>query len=114
MLDLTEREVGDVFVLDLSGAAGGGPESEKMYEWVCDKLESRKSKLLFNLESLRWANSTGVGVIVTSFASARRRDAMLKFCCATRRVELVLKAHGLLPDVIELYPTEDAALRSFA
>ncbi|HSG29777.1 MAG TPA: STAS domain-containing protein [Candidatus Krumholzibacterium sp.] len=113
MLTITNRDAGDVVILDLEGQIDGGPKSEKIHEMIKDGLEKGQKKFVLDMSDVKWLNSLGAGVLIAAYASAKRADAMLKLHSVTDRVGSVLKTCGLIPEVFDVYENEDDALSSF-
>ena len=114
MLKIDTRDVGKVRVVDLDGQIDGGPPSAELHEAIKRHLENGQKKYLLNLEKVGWVNSLGVGTLVAAYVSARRNEGDLKFCNATNRVSSVLKSCGVVPDIFEVYESEQSGLDSFA
>jgi len=113
MLSITTRDLGGVMIIDLDGQIDGGPESVKIHDLIKQNLEKGQKKFILNLKSVRWLNSLGAGVLIAAYASAKRQDAALKVFGVADRVEAVLKTCGLIPEVFDVFPDEDGAVRSF-
>ena len=112
MLTITQRDAGGVVVFDLVGQIDGGPESEKIQEMIKDHLEKGNKKFLLNLAEVKWLNSLGAGIMIASYVSAKRDEAVVKVCTVSDRVGLVLKTSGLIPEVFDTFETENEALAS--
>jgi anti-anti-sigma factor len=69
-------------------------------------------KLLLNLVNLVQVDSSGIGVIVSTFVSLRRHDGELKLLCPCGRVLEVLTVFRLL-NTIPSFEDEGEALASF-
>lgn len=113
MLDIDSRDVGDVRIIDVEGQIDGGPHSAELHEAIKRHLENGQKKILVNLEKVAWVNSLGVGSLVAAFVSARRSEGALKFCSAGDRVTAVLRTCGVIPEIFEVYDTEEQGLGSF-
>jgi anti-sigma B factor antagonist len=113
MLTIADREQGDVVILDLAGQIDGGPDSEKIQRLIKSELGKGKRKFILNLKEVKWLNSLGAGVMIASYASAKREDASLKLLAVSDRVATVLRTCGLIPEVFDVYNSEDEALASF-
>ena len=114
MLTIADREEGGVVILDLSGQIDGGPDSEKMQNTIKRNLAKGKKSYILNMHEVRWLNSLGAGVMIASYASAKREDASLKLVSVTERVTTVLKTCGLIPEVFEVYESIEDAIKSFS
>jgi anti-sigma B factor antagonist len=113
MLNISTRDEGGVLILDLEGQIDGGPESEKIQEIIKIKIEDGQKRFLLNLKDVKWLNSLGAGVLIASYASAKREEAALKLLSVSDRVGVVLKTCGLIPEVFETFEDEAEAVTSF-
>jgi anti-sigma B factor antagonist len=100
-------------IIDLEGQIDGGPESEKIQELIKENIEKGQRKFVLNLKNVKWLNSLGAGVLIAAYASAKREEAALKLFDVSDRVTTVLKTCGLIPEVFEVFDSEDDALGSF-
>ena len=113
MLTISNRDAGDVIILDLEGQIDGGPKSEKIHELIKESIQGGKKKFVLNLTDVKWLNSLGAGVLIAAYASAKREEATLKLYNVSDRVGSVLRTCGLIPEVFDVYDTEEDALSSF-
>ena len=113
MLNISTRDEGGVSILDLEGQIDGGPDSERIQEIIKEQVEKGQRKFLLNLKDVRWLNSLGAGMLIASYASAKRENAALKLLSVSDRVGIVLKTCGLIPEVFETFEDEAEAVTSF-
>jgi len=107
------RESGDIAILDLVGKAT--LESHATHEFsrnVKRLVADGKHKILLNLSELTQIDSSGVSVIVETWASLRNRRGELKLLCPRGRVLEVLRVIHLV-HVIPWLEDEATALASF-
>ena len=112
-MEMTERAVGDVTVLDVNGNVTTTDGSDKM---LSDKLRSlvqqNRKKLLLNLANVSYVDSTGLGAIVHSYATVKNQGGSLKLLNVTGRFRDLLSLTKLLT-VFETFEQEDEAVKSF-
>ena len=113
MLTVKDRVECGVMIFDLEGQIDGGPESKKLHDMIKESLEKGLKKFVLNMQDVRWLNSLGAGILIAAYASAKREEAVLKLNSVTDRVGIVLKTSGLIPEVFEVYDSEQEALNSF-
>jgi anti-anti-sigma factor len=113
MLTISNRDAGGVLILELEGQIDGGPKSEKIQEIIKDQMKNGQKKFVLNMKDVKWLNSLGAGVLIAAYASAKREDASLKLSNVSDRVATVLKTCGLIPEVFDVFDTEEDALSSF-
>jgi len=114
MLTFETRTEDGVLVLDLEGKIDGGPESRQIHDEVKRALQEGTNRILINMQRVPWLNSLGVGILIASFVSAKREDAILRMYGAAGRVEAVLNTNGVIPEIFEMYQSEQEALASFS
>ena len=112
MFQIERRCVGDVTVLDLTGRLIFGDETQMLGHEIRELSEADQKKVLLNMAGLDFIDSCGIGEVISSFTSLKKTGGVLKLCNAMERVDEVL---GLvkLPQIIELHPSEEAALHSY-
>ena len=72
-------------------------------------LESENPRLLIDLSSVGFMDSTGVGVMVNALNRIKEKGGAIAWCGPTPRVHRVLQIAGLLK-ALPLYETRDDAL----
>jgi anti-sigma B factor antagonist len=111
-LQIAVRESGDVTILDLQGRATIEGESEMLSGRLTKLIANGVRKVLLNLASLTQVDSTGVSVIVQTYALLRNRGGQLKLLCPYGRVLEVLRLFRLI-EIIPCFNDETEALASF-
>jgi anti-sigma B factor antagonist len=98
-------------VLDCAGRIVFGQESDSLRDTV-KKLLPDNRRLVLNLSEVAYVDSGGLGTLVGLFLSARSAGAVMKLAGPTPRVTELLEITKL-GTVLEVYPSEDLAVRSF-
>ena len=110
---ISARTESDVTILTIRGRATmGGGESEFLSARLKGLLNNGVHKVVLNLNELTHVDSSGVGIIVGTCASLRRRGGDLKLLSPSDRVRNVLTVFRLL-HVIQIFDDESEALASF-
>jgi anti-sigma B factor antagonist len=112
-LHIASREVDGVTVLALNGRVVLGEESSTLREKVKDLLAAGKKKIVLNMDKLDYIDSSGVGMLVAVFHTAKSRGASLVLCQLGSHFQEMLQITKLLT-VFDTYRTEADALRSLA
>jgi anti-sigma B factor antagonist len=112
-MDIAERTVSDVTVLDLKGKMTLGEGDELLKDKINSLLASGKKKLVLNLEGVPYIDSAGLGEIVRTYTTVSRQGGSLKLLNLTKRIEDLLSITKLLT-VFETFDTEAEAIKSFA
>ena len=112
-MQIDERHVGEVTIMDVKGklTLGGGDEvlKDKINSLV---LQGRK-KLVLNLAEVPYIDSAGLGEIVRTYTTVSRQGGSLKLLSLTKRITDLLAITKLLT-VFETYDHEADAVRSFS
>jgi anti-sigma B factor antagonist len=114
MADITisERQAGDVTVLDLDGKVTIGEGSVALRNTIRRLLGDGKSKILMNLGGVGYIDSSGIGELVSSFTAVNKEGGTLKLLNLTQKIQDLLAITKLLT-VFDVYDDEATALASF-
>ena len=112
-MDIAERTVSEVTVLDLKGKMTLGEGDELLKDKINSLLASGKKKLVLNLEGVPYIDSAGLGEIVRTYTTVSRQGGSLKLLNLTKRIEDLLSITKLLT-VFETFDTEAEAISSFS
>lgn len=110
---IQERHVNDVCVIAVSGRLTLGHGMGTLRTALRDKVAHGEKKILLHLGGLTQLDSAGIGVLVSSFATANNHGGQLKLLNVTDRVKDLLLLTKLCT-VFEIYDDEAAALASFS
>jgi anti-sigma B factor antagonist len=112
-LQISLRKYDDVTILDLRGRSTiNGGESELLSSRLQELLANGVRKVLLNLANLTQVDSSGISIIIETYASLKRQTGDLKLLCPRGRVLEVLDVFRLL-DTIPSFEDETKALASF-
>ncbi|HVF56522.1 MAG TPA: STAS domain-containing protein [Pyrinomonadaceae bacterium] len=111
-LNIRERQAGDVTVLDMDGKITIGEGSVAVRSAIRRLLEEGKKKILLNLASVGYVDSSGIGELVSSFTTINREGGQLKLLNLTQKIQDLLAITKLLT-VFDVYDDEATALNSF-
>ncbi len=111
-LTINTRVRESVTILDLEGRLVLGEASAAFRERVRSLLADDNKQILVNLATVSYIDSSGVGELVSGYATANRNAGTLKLLNLTRSVEDLLQLTKLLT-VFEVFEDEDAAVASF-
>jgi anti-sigma B factor antagonist len=111
-MDIEERAVDEVMILDLKGKLTIGDGDELLKDKINSLIQQGHKKLLLNLEGVPYVDSAGLGEIVRTYTTVSRQGGDLKLLNLTKRIEDLLTITKLLT-VFDTYNTESEALASF-
>ncbi len=112
-MEIQERTLQDVVVLDLTGKLTIGEGDELLNERIRNLLQQGHRNLLLNLEGVPHVDSAGLGEIVRTYTTVSRQGGKLKLVNLTKRITDLLAITKLLT-VFETYESEDEAVKSFS
>ena len=111
-LNINERQAGDVTVLDMSGKITIGEGSVSLRTAIRRLLEEGKKRILLNLASISYIDSSGIGELVSSYTAINKEGGQLKLLNLTQKIQDLLTITKLLT-VFDVYESESEALNSF-
>lgn len=106
------REEGKVTVIDLSGKLMGGYDADVFRDLVHELIEKGRKKIVVNLASIKWINSTGVGILITGYTTLRKNKGDLKLLNVSKKIESVLYVTKLNL-IFECFDNENEAIESY-
>jgi anti-sigma B factor antagonist len=112
-MQIEERKVGEVVVLDLKGKITLGEGDELLKDKINSLVNQGYTKLLLNLEGVPYIDSAGLGEIVRTYTTVSRQGGSLKLLNLTKRITDLLAITKLLT-VFETFEAENDAIRSFS
>ena len=112
MLQIDQRVVSGVTILDLKGKITLGEGDELLKKEIDSLIQKDQKKLLLNLEGVPYIDSAGLGEIVRTYTTVSRQGGKLKLLNLTKRIQDLLAITKLLT-VFETYESEPDAVKSF-
>ena len=74
-MEIAERKVSDVTILDLSGKMTLGEGDEMLKQAINNLLAAGNKKLVLNLEGVPYIDSAGLGEVVRTHTTVSRQGA---------------------------------------
>jgi anti-sigma B factor antagonist len=112
-MQIDERMVGDVVVLDLKGKITLGEGDELLKDKVNSLVNQGHKKIVLNLADVPYIDSAGLGEVVRTYTTVSRQGGSLKLLNLTKRITDLLSITKLLT-VFETFDSENEAVRSFS
>jgi len=112
-MQIEERAVGDVIVLDLKGRITLGEGDQLLKDKVNSLANQGRKRIVLNLAGVPYIDSAGLGEIVGSYTTVSRQGGSLKLLNLTKKITDLLAITKLLT-VFDTFESEDEAVRSFS
>ncbi len=112
-LNISERQAGDITILDLSGKVTIGEGSVALRTTIRRLLGEGKNKILLNLGGVGYIDSSGIGELVSSFTAVNKEGGQLKLLNLTQKIQDLLAITKLLT-VFDTFDDEGDALGSYS
>jgi anti-sigma B factor antagonist len=104
--------IDDVEVVRVTGRIELGEGSAAVRDLTRELLEKGRKKILLNLADVDYIDSSGLGVLVSSFTSVRNDGGELKLVYLTKKVSDLLQMTKLYT-VFDIVPDEETGIKSF-
>lgn len=111
-MKLTDREQNGIVILSPKGKIMGGPDASLLQDKLYEFIEQNKKKVIVDLSEVDWMNSTGLGILISSYTTLRNNDGMLKLANVTDKIQSLLTITKLVT-VFEAFNSVDEAIDSF-
>ena len=111
-MQIEERVVDDVTILDLKGKITLGEGDEALKDKINSLAMQDRKRILLNLEGVPYIDSGALGEVVRTYTTISRQGGQLKLVNLTKRITDLLSITKLLT-VFETFETEAEALKSF-
>ena len=112
-MQITERAVTDVMILDLKGKITLGEGDELLKDKVNSLVNQGQRKIVLNLAAVPYLDSAGLGEVVRAYTTVSRQGGSLKLLNLTKRITDLLAITKLLT-VFDTFESEEEAVRSFS
>ena len=113
-LQMAERTIGDVVIIDVAGKITLGDGGDAMLkDKVRSLVQQGRRKLILNLGDVSYVDSAGLGELVQAHATVRKNGGSLKLVNTTKRIKDLLSITKLLT-VFDTFDSEAEAVTSFS
>ncbi|HLK04515.1 MAG TPA: STAS domain-containing protein [Candidatus Acidoferrum sp.] len=106
------HETDGVSVVSLNGRIVLGEESSVLREAVKNLMDAGKKKVVLDMSNVTYIDSAGLGILVSSYVSAKTQGALIRLCALGHKFREVLQLTRLLT-IFEVYDTQADAIASF-
>ena len=111
-MKIHEHTVDDFPVIRLSGKVISGPDLVELKTSFQNAVNHDRLKVLVDLGSVSWMDSSGLGVIVSGHTTLSRAGGKMKILNATKKIHELFIITKLIT-VFDTYTNEKEALASF-
>ena len=112
-MQIEERVVNEVTILDLKGKITLGDGDEALKDKINSLVMQNRRRILLNLAEVPYIDSAGLGEVVRTYTTVSRQGGQLKLVNLTKRITDLLSITKLLT-VFETFDSEADALKSFS
>jgi len=107
----TARQKDGVTVIDISGSMTLAEASE-LSDMIHDFVRKGRKKIILNLSEVRYLDSSGIGQLVSGYATVKKNGGQLKILHLSKKVQDLLSVTSLYK-IFEDFPDEKTAIASF-
>ncbi|HEX5084586.1 MAG TPA: STAS domain-containing protein [Blastocatellia bacterium] len=111
-MNIIERTINDVTVLDLEGNLARD-ENAQFRKHVAGAIDAGVRKLIVNLARIKYMDSSGLGELISCYTALQRLNGRVKLLHLNNRLQYLL-AITKLDSVFETFDSEPVAVSSFA
>jgi anti-sigma B factor antagonist len=112
-LEITERRVGPVTIVDLNGQLVVDDGEREFRQTIDVLVAAGQLNVLIDLSKVTYMDSGGVGALVAKYLHVTKRGGQMKLLHLSRRANRVLRTARLV-SVFEVFRDEAEAVSSFA
>ena len=111
-MDYSVSEQDDIVIISLNGKIMGGPEATEINEKFNQLIDTKKLKIVIDLNNVEWMNSSGLGILIGALSLFRNNNGQLRIINVSERIQNLLKITKLA-GIFETSSSLEEALSSF-
>ncbi len=111
-MKLSDREQNGVIVLEPKGKIMGGPDATLLHDKLHEIIDAGRGKVVIDLSGVDWMNSTGLGILISSYTTLRNSNGELKLANVTDKIQSLLVITKLV-SVFDAHDSVESAVSSF-
>lgn len=92
-MNVQEKQVGDIVVLELSGKIMGGPDASLLNDKLHELIDKGKIHIVADIGGVEWMNSSGLGILISGLTTMRNNQGELKLANVTERIQNLQQLH---------------------
>ncbi|UCH64652.1 MAG: STAS domain-containing protein [Ignavibacterium sp.] len=103
----------EAVILELKGNVMGGDDTKIFNEQLHKLIEEDKKQVVIDLSSVKFMNSSGLGMLIGGLTTLKKADGTLKLARVTDKIESLLIITKLIT-IFDSYDNVDEAVQSFS
>ena len=111
-MKLTDREQNGIVVLEPKGKIMGGPDASLLHDKLHEVMEAGRRQVIIDLSKVEWMNSTGLGILISTYTTLRNNEGELKLANVTDKIRSLLTITKLVT-VFDTYDSVAEAVQAF-
>ena len=111
-MKFTIEERDDIVMIRMEGDVVGGPDAATISEKIRGFLTQGRNKFIIDLKSVRWMNSSGLGILIGCLTTVRNSQGKLILLHVPQKVNELLQLTKL-ERVFQQFEHEETAIESF-
>jgi anti-sigma B factor antagonist len=111
-LNIQERRIGDVTVLDMDGNIRIGGSNVALKKAILNLVAAGRNQIVLNLARVAYIDSSGLGELIAGHVTLNNKGGQIKLLNLTQRLQELMTITKLLT-IFEVYQDESRAIDSF-
>jgi anti-sigma B factor antagonist len=112
-LKITNLSSGNIMLIEPKGSLIGGDETDAIKNTITKLLQDGNKKLIIDLGSVDYLNSTALGVLVSGHTSYSKSGGKIKLCNVNKNIQNIFVITKLTL-VFDVFESQKEAIASFA
>jgi anti-sigma B factor antagonist len=111
-LNIQERRIGDVTVLDMDGNIRIGGSNVALKKAILGLVGEGRNQIVLNLARVAYIDSSGLGELISGHVTLNNKGGQIKLLNLTQRLQELMTITKLLT-IFDVYEDESKAVDSF-
>jgi len=111
-LNIQERRIGNVTVLDMDGNIKISGNNVALPKAIRSLVDQGRNQVVLNLARVTYIDSSGLGELISSHVTVTNRGGQIKLLNLTQRLQDLMTITKLLP-IFDVFGNEPEAVDSF-
>ena len=111
-MELVEKKVDDVVVIELTGKIMGGNDAVEFRDLLYETINNEIVNVVVDLSGATWMNSSGLGMLISGLTTMRSSGGDLRLVGLSDRTRRPLEVTRL-EGVFQIFVSKEEAIKSF-